>query len=208
MGQKMSISPNGTDELLRNAVGFMAQNKSAEALKCLKRAEQLEPHNAWVLYLTGAVHMQSGNLDKALELMRQAVQIDPNLYAAHFHIGLLLFNEDLEDKAALAWGELERLGDEHPFVLFTKGIQAWSRNDFAACRKYLLRGLELNTSKGLFNAEMRQILSWADEEERELLGEDVEEEAKPGTQAKPLISMPALPGTRDLKLRSKAHGKK
>ncbi len=199
----MNVSSVGVEGLLKSAAVYMAQQKLAEALKVLRRAGQMEPDNALVLYLTGAVHMQSGNLDKALELMRQAVQIDPSLYAAHFHIGFLLFNADQEDEAALAWRELERLGDEHPFVLFTKGVQAWSRDDFAACRKYLLRGLELNTAQGLFNAEMRQILAWADEEERELRGDEGEDEGVPSVaSAKTLISLPALPGVKPLVARS------
>lgn len=158
--------------LKKQAVYLMARQKGADALACLKQARQIEPQNAQLLYLTGAVYMQSGLMDKALEWMQQAVQVDPNLHAAHFHIGFLLFNEDRDTEAEQAWKKLEPLGEDHAFVLFTKGIQAWSRDDFAACRKYLQRGLELNTPHGLFNAEMHQILAWADEEE----GDETDEE--------------------------------
>lgn len=173
MSAEMTIA-----ELTKQALHLMARQKSADALACLKQARQIEPNNAQLLYLTGAVYMQSGLMEKALEWMRQAIHIDPTVYVAHFHIGFLLFNEDRDAEAEQAWKKLEPLGEEHAFVLFTKGVQAWSRNDFAACRKYLQKGLELNTPHGLFNAEMHQILAWADEEERdEAGGEEIAKEA-------------------------------
>jgi len=152
-------------KLLGAALLAMARHSPADALSALRRAEQLEPGNATVLYLRGAVHMQTGALDKALDLMRQAVKVDPQLYVAYFHIGFLLFNDDREDEAAEAWKALMPLGPDHPLVLFTQGVQAWSRDDFVSARKYLQRGLEFNSPDGLFNAEMRQILAWIDEEE-------------------------------------------
>ena len=161
----MAVSYSEVDKLLDAALLAIAQKRPADAFNALKRAEQLDPGNAKVLYLRGVVHMQTGALDKALDLMRRSVLIDPNLYVAHFHIGFLLFNEDREEEAEKAWRELERLGNDNPLVLFTNGVQAWSRDEFDDAKKYINRGLELNSSNGLFDAEMRQILAWIDEEE-------------------------------------------
>lgn len=189
------------DHVLKAVVSALVAQRHDQALKALKRLEQLEPGSAWGLYLKGVVRMQAGALDKALELMQQAVVVDPALYAAHFHIGLLLFNDDQDAAAAEAWKALEPLGPDHPLVLFTKGIWAWAVDDFDICRKHLNRGLELGQAQGLFDAPMRQILAWVDEEERERRGEvdDDESVKQMPAPSKALIKLPPLPGSRPLK---------
>lgn len=203
-----SSTPN-VDQLLGQALGFMAKQQPAPALKLLGQIEQLEPGSARVLYLKGVVHMQSGVLAKALELMRKAVKVDPTLYVAHFHIGFLHFNADRQEEARRSWQALEPLGEDHPLVLFTRGVDAWERDDFSAARKYLERGLELNGPQGMFNAEMKQLLEWVDEEEEDLADASRargrvanEEEPKAGELGGSIRSLPPLPGMRPLKPRS------
>jgi len=189
-----------TQELTHLAVNYLQQGKLPQALDYLRRAMQQQPNNPMLVYLMGMVYTQMGSLDRAMELMRKAVQMAPDLYLAHFHIGLLLFNEDEEDEAADAWKALEPLGEEHPLVLFTRGLDAWARDDTVACRDFLSRGLERNGADAPFSAEMRQVLAWADEEDQARQGQeegadsdDIDEPATSRPLARPpKVSAPSV----------------
>lgn len=190
------MSTFDSEELTHLAVTYLQQGKLRQALDYLQRAIKQQPQNAMLVYLMGMVYTQMGSLDRAMTLMRKAVQMAPDLYLAHFHIGLLLFNEDEEDDATEAWKALEPLGEEHPLVLFTRGLDAWSRDDTDACRDYLTRGLERNGPDAPFSAEMRQVLAWADEEdlERQGKGSDTADDDIDGQPAgRPLAAPPKMP---------------
>lgn len=163
----MDISAFDADELSHLAANLVGQRKFAEALPYLQRAHQLEPNDANVCLLLGMVYVQSELPERGLEALQLAVKLDPRLYLAHFQIGLLLYSDDREEEASEAWQALDVLGEQHPFVLFKKGLEALSRDEYSACRDYLQRGIEINTPQGPLSAEMSRFLEWVEQEERE-----------------------------------------
>lgn len=161
----MNLSTFDAEELLHLAGSFLGQRKPANALECLKRASQLEPANAKVLYLTAVVYCQTGLVKRAVQSLEQAIQIDPELSVAHFQFGLLLYGTERYAEASAAWAPLDRLGQEHALVLLKTGMEALAREEYELCRHYINRGIERNTENEALNEEMRKILKWAAEQQ-------------------------------------------
>lgn len=163
----MNLSTFDAEELLHLAGNFLGQRKPANALECLKRASQLEPANAKVLYLTAVVYVQTGLVKRAIQSLESAIQIDPALDVAHFQLGLLLFSAERYSEASAAWAPLDRLGGEHALVLLKTGLEALAREEYELCRTYINRGIERNTENEALNEEMRKILKWSEEQQRD-----------------------------------------
>ena len=61
-----------------------------EAESELSAAIRLDPKLAEAAVSLGLVLAQTGHLDRAIELYRNAIQVKPGLIAAHFNLGLAL----------------------------------------------------------------------------------------------------------------------
>jgi tetratricopeptide (TPR) repeat protein len=75
---------------LRLAEVLLAQRRSREAIDIARQLTANDPTNAGAHYLTGLAHINLGEGGLALSAMRRAVILDPDLYAAHIHIAVIL----------------------------------------------------------------------------------------------------------------------
>lgn len=168
---QMDLTVFDTEELFHLAIKLTGQQKHAQALACLKRAAKLAPHNGAVAYFTGVVYAQINLYERALAMMKHAVQLDPSLDIAHFQIGLLCFTSNRVSEAIEAWKPLDHLGSEQPLFLFKTGLEALAREDYAACREYLTRGIRLNTDNEPLNGDMRMVLQRIEGSQADAAGE-------------------------------------
>lgn len=162
----MDLSRLDAEELMHLAAVSSGQGRFPEAVVYLKQAVGLEPGNPRVHCFLGMVYVHTGFLARALAALQQAVELDPELDLAHLQIGLVLHSTDREEEAAEAWRVLDRLGNEHPLVLFKKALQAFARQDYSVCRGYLNRAIEIHPPQELLGAQMRQFLAWANEQDK------------------------------------------
>lgn len=146
------------EELLHLAVDASAKQRNLESLAMLKRITALEPNHAKAVYFTAVVYAQIGLFERALEMMKRAVDLEPGLDIARFQLGLLYFTSGRVPEAVRAWEPLDSLGPQHPLFLFKTGLSALGRDDFAACRSYLQRGIDANEQNPPLNADMQKIL--------------------------------------------------
>tara|TARA_R100001440_G_scaffold26791_14_gene44032 strand:+ start:31538 stop:33286 length:1749 start_codon:yes stop_codon:yes gene_type:complete len=88
-----------------NALGYILTSDDSrldEAMTLLEKAHQLEPENPAILDSIGWAHFKLGNMEKALEYLRQAYAAfpDPEV-AAHF--GEALYVNGEQDQAEVIW---------------------------------------------------------------------------------------------------------
>jgi len=65
---------------------------------------KLRPNNPGVIVDLGAMYRQNGNPDKAIEMFKKAIELDPQLPQAYFNLGMILRMEKNDPVgAAQAW---------------------------------------------------------------------------------------------------------
>ncbi|MDH5326002.1 MAG: tetratricopeptide repeat protein [Gammaproteobacteria bacterium] len=146
------------EELLHLALGSTKNNNTEEAITFLKRALALNPNNANVMYLQGALHAEIGMFDRAISEIEQAVTINPELYPAHFQLGLLYLTRGDAAIAEAKWEALNPLGEETDLFLFKTGMLHLSRDEFEQCIQCLELGIARNTSNPALNSDMEKVL--------------------------------------------------
>jgi tetratricopeptide (TPR) repeat protein len=149
------------DELFHLALKATQENQTEQAIEYLKRAVNLNPQNSKAHYLLGALHAEIGMYDRAALEMDHALEIEPDLHAARFQLGLLHLTSARLDLAKTAWQPLEKLGEEDPFYLFKTGMLLLAEDDFENCMQYLEKGIEKNTINLPLNNDMARVLEKA-----------------------------------------------
>lgn len=154
----MDLALLDREELFGLALHAVGQQQHTEAVTLLKHAVAHHPEDARLHYLLGVEYAQVGMYDRALVSLEQAIAQDATLDMAVFQLGLLYLTLGQPEQAITAWGELDRLTAEAPLRLFRDGLAHLIRDDFAACRDLLIRGIETNPDNAALNADMQQIL--------------------------------------------------
>lgn len=162
-GLKMQNEKLDTEELQHLALEAMGHGDNKEALALLKQAVASDQSNGQVFYLLGAVHAQIGMYERAIVDMSRAVELLPDLYPAHFQLGLLYLTSGKVEEAKAAWKPLEALDSEHPFELFRKGLEFLVVDDFEACIQYLEKGIERNQINLPLNEDMAKVIKSSQE---------------------------------------------
>jgi tetratricopeptide (TPR) repeat protein len=88
-----------------NALGYLLSNHSTryqEAFQLIERALQLTPDDPAVIDSMGWIHYRLGNLEKALELLREAFKRDPDPEIAA-HLGEVLWQLGQRESAEDVW---------------------------------------------------------------------------------------------------------
>lgn len=146
------------DELLHLAVAASNRNEADQAISLLKRAVATSPSHANAHYLLGAEHAQIGMFERAISDMRTAIELDPNLNAARFQLGMLLMTSRQVEAAETVWQPLDALGSDHFYALFKTGLLQLARDEFDACLASLRSGLITNQVNQPLNADMQRII--------------------------------------------------
>lgn len=100
------ITATGPSRKLTEARALIGQGKAAEAIERYDEVLAVDPRNAealayrgWLVRLAGRQAGQQALLDKGLEYVSRAVEVDPAYPDAHFFKGMMLF-EDRKDAVA------------------------------------------------------------------------------------------------------------
>ncbi|HWI10820.1 MAG TPA: tetratricopeptide repeat protein [Burkholderiaceae bacterium] len=146
-----------SEELLHLAVAASDRDQTDQAIGLLKRAIDVDPSNARAHYLLGAEHAQIGLFDRAAQEMRRALELDGELDAARFQLGLLLLTSRQVEPAESAWKHLDRLGTGHFYVLFKTGLLCLANDEFSESLRCLRDGITANQENAPLNADMQRI---------------------------------------------------
>jgi len=147
------------EELLHLAIDASNRGETDRAISLLKRLTAVTPNDARAFHLLGAEHAQIGLFERAAEEMQRAVELDPLLDAARFQLGLLRLSSRQPQAAEATWLGLDRLGQDHFYVLFKTGLLHLARDEFVDAARCLRAGLEANQVIEPLNNDMRAMLS-------------------------------------------------
>jgi len=148
-----------TDELLHLAWAAGDKGETDRAIALLKQAAEEAPNDARCHYLLGAEYAQIGMYERAIAQMQAAIELDPELHAARFQLGLLQLTSRDADAAQATWAPLEMLGPRHAFTLFKTGLAHLAKDEFAACVQCLQQGIAANDFNAPLNTDMQRILA-------------------------------------------------
>ncbi|OGH38079.1 MAG: hypothetical protein A3B44_04275 [Candidatus Levybacteria bacterium RIFCSPLOWO2_01_FULL_38_21] len=68
------------------------------ALEAVRKAAELSPSDASIIYNLGVIEGQNGNVDKAIEVLERAVKLKMDYHDAHYALGLF-YNQKAVDKS-------------------------------------------------------------------------------------------------------------
>ena len=135
-----------------------SQGKSIEASIAIDQAIAIECNDPGYHFLSLDIHAQTGNIGKAKESLEKLIDLCPLNGEVHLKLAKLLSHPDDFHRAKLLFEiSIELLPDQtEPLVslakLLYKGLQSSpdgsviSKPDFSACRHYLAKAIELDSS--------------------------------------------------------------
>lgn len=86
-------------EVLKKASIKHKEQSYEEAAKLYRYVLNLDPENAIAIHLLGVVAFETGRQDKAIELVEQALELNPNYMQAHANIATMFEQMGQEEKA-------------------------------------------------------------------------------------------------------------
>ncbi len=129
LGRLLELDPDHADAL--NALGYSLADMTdryQEALALIQRALALKPDEGAILDSLGWVHYRLGDLELALDYLRQAsakIPDDPEVAA---HLGEVLFALGRHDEAWQVWDKGLAKAPEHAYLLKVVGRHRVSHN--------------------------------------------------------------------------------
>jgi predicted O-linked N-acetylglucosamine transferase (SPINDLY family) len=102
----------GRGRSLRSPPAHHQASRLADAEACYQQALAAEPSHADALYLLGAIALQRGRHDQAVDLIRQAIRRDPNNPAYLCNFGFALRDQGMLDEAVAACRQAIRLAPD------------------------------------------------------------------------------------------------
>lgn len=136
--------------------------KAARAL--LDAHLRQHPHDFDGLYLSGVCEQASGHADRAQDIYRQILEINPNHFAAHYNLALLLSTLGRHTEALPHHNEAVRLAPDNHWASLNRGNSRAALGQHQAALEDFDRALALQptlpeawTNKGNALAELRQL---------------------------------------------------
>jgi tetratricopeptide (TPR) repeat protein len=176
MGEKNLLD---AEELLHLAIEASNKDDNEKSISLLKQALDIDPKNAKVQYMLGAMHAQIGIYDRAIEDMQKAVELDPKLDTAHFQLGLLYITSGNVPAAEQAWSALDSRGEQNPLFLFKRGILNLAQDKFEECINDLQQGIKINVANKPLNKDMQMLIAQAQDALKQNKPDDT---PKPGSK--------------------------
>lgn len=90
-----------------NALGYSFADRNIrlnEAIKLIEKALAISPNDHYMLDSLGWAHFRKGNLDKAIQYLQQAYNINPDAEIAA-HLGEVLWHKGQHDQAKKVWAD-------------------------------------------------------------------------------------------------------
>lgn len=154
---EQSLTTLDSEELFHLAIHASKQGNHEEAISMLKQSLEQRP-DAKAMYILAAEYAEIGMYDRALEGMRQATEMDPSLWTAHFQRGLICMMLQDVDGALASWEPLKTLDEQDPLYHFSHGLSHLMMDQFAEAAEMLEHGISLSHSNPSLAEDMASIL--------------------------------------------------
>ncbi|KAL1875915.1 hypothetical protein VTK73DRAFT_9770 [Phialemonium thermophilum] len=126
---------------LGNACSLAAEHE--QALRCFKRATQLDPKFAYAYTLQGHEHVLNEEYDKALTSYRQAISADRRHYNAYYGIGKVYEKLGNYDKALNHFGTASVINPTNPVLICCVGTVLEKQKQIVQALQYFSKATDL-----------------------------------------------------------------
>jgi tetratricopeptide (TPR) repeat protein len=144
------------EELFHLALKTGDRDKS---ISYLKRSIELAPA-ANSVYMLAAEYAASGMKQRAIALMQQALELNPELWTAYFQLGLLFLTQNLVAEARTAFAPLLQPGPDEYLFHFGNGMTQLIDEQPEAALESLKSGLTINHSNPALNRDVTSIIAF------------------------------------------------
>ena len=112
---------------------MLVVNSSNAALPLAHALLNRSPHDDYVLYVSGMLERQNGDLVAARDHLRESVAVNPNSYNSHYNLGLVLAKLGDAEDALEQFEKAIALGGTEPEIRLqlSKALKALGKNDEA-----------------------------------------------------------------------------
>ena len=137
------------------------QNLMAHAIKCHQncnyhQANQLyqkillsDPQNADAMHFSGVIAMQTGNLDRAIQLIERAIAIQPNISGFHSNLAMAYKDKEQFQPALDHYKKALVLNPRNPVIHFNLGALYQAYAHFEEARISYEESLTINPNQSL-----------------------------------------------------------
>ncbi len=142
--QALELSPDSFVGHYNLGVIHLAEERLDEAQRAFETAltaEPAHPNVSYALNNLGSILLDQGKNDEALSVFRQATEVAPEQFSAHYNLGSILLGRGLNREAAKALEAAADLEPDHSQTLVHLGLAylrtanlAEANRAFAACR--------------------------------------------------------------------------
>jgi tetratricopeptide (TPR) repeat protein len=116
------------------------------------------PRDGRLQFLRGSMLATGKQYDEARAAMRAAIDLAPYFWLARFQLGLLELTSGLPAEAIQTWAPLRDLAADNPLRLFSDGLQALIRDEFAEAVGKLRQGIGANIDNPPLNSDMQMMI--------------------------------------------------
>ena len=152
------MSELDADELFHLAMKASEAGDRDKTIIYLKRSIALQPQ-AKSIYILAAEYAELGMMQRAIEGMERAVELEPTLWTARFQLGLLYLSQGLIQEAKNAWEPLIELGTEAYLHHFALGCIQLIQEKTEDALESFATGMELNDDNPALNRDILNIVN-------------------------------------------------
>jgi tetratricopeptide (TPR) repeat protein len=146
------------EELFHLALKASDDGDREKSISYLKQSIALEPQ-ANSLYILAAEYAELGMMHRATELMRQALELNPELWTAWFQLGLLYLSQNYVQEARSAWDNLVELGEDSYLHHLATGMNLLIDEKVEDSLEALEKGMEMNDDNPALNGDITNIIN-------------------------------------------------
>ncbi|MFX1346427.1 MAG: tetratricopeptide repeat protein [Promethearchaeota archaeon] len=160
------------DKLIKEAKELTNQERFDEALEILEKLFTDNPHSEDVkkslletLFIYGGYLNDEYILqyEKAKDMFKRIIEIDPTNYRAHYNLGIANFNLDDLEKAKDCYEEAARIKPDYQYCFYNIGLVYETKGDLQEALKYYEKALEIDPTFPYALSARSSILSNLDE---------------------------------------------
>ncbi|RAL64236.1 hypothetical protein DID88_002128 [Monilinia fructigena] len=120
-----------------------------QALRCFKRATQLDPKFAYAFTLQGHEHVMNEEYDKALTSYRHAMAVDRRHYNAYYGVGKVYEKMGNYDKAFIHFEAASKINPTNAVLLGLMGSVVDKKGNKALALAYFKKAIDLDPKSAL-----------------------------------------------------------
>ena len=123
VGRAVELTPDSSASRQWHALLLAITGDAIGARREIARARELDPLALIAANLSGFIHSLASEYGQELELCRNAVELEPNVFVAHWSLAIAYVHSDRFDEAIAAQRRAVELAQEAPFM---KAVLAWT----------------------------------------------------------------------------------